>query len=311
MKGMRYRFLPLLVCAVVMSNARSAETKKTTALDKPTLEAYIRHLFAWGPHIKVEIANPKPAPLPGMVEVDVHASAGPATQDEIFYVSKDGQNIVRGTIFDVKENPFKADLDKLKTTFQPNYGTPGAPVVLVLFSDFQCPYCKDEAKMLRANLLSAYPKQVRVYFMDLPLEQIHQWAKPASIAGRCIFKQNPDAFWQYHDWIYDHQSEITKDNLRDKILEFAKGKDIDALQLGRCMDTKQTESEVDNTIAQSRELRVNSTPTLFVNGRRLPAQVAWNDLRGIIDQEIEYQKTAKNAGEDCGCTVKLPAPGLN
>jgi hypothetical protein len=53
-----------------------------------------------------------------------------------------------------------------------------------------------------------------------------------------------------------------------------------------------------------------STPTLFVNGRRLPSQVGWPDLRTIIDQEIEYQKTAKNAGEDCGCELKLPSPVL-
>jgi protein-disulfide isomerase len=307
---MPHRFLPLLVCLLSLPLAQPADPKPS-ALDKPTLEAYVRHLFVWGPTIKVEIADPKPAPLPGMLEVNVHASAGPATQDEVFYVSKDGQNIVRGAVYDVKENPFKADLDKLKTDSQPNYGTPGAPVVLVLFSDFECPYCKEEAKMLRTNLLSAFPKQVRLYFMDLPLEQIHPWAKPAAIAGRCIFKQSPNAFWDYHDWIYEHQSEITKDNFRDKLLEFAKTKQIDALQLGSCLDTKATEAEVNRSIAVSRELHVQSTPTLFVNGRRLPAQVAWNDLRAIIDQEIEYQKTAKNAGEDCGCTVKLPSPTLN
>jgi protein-disulfide isomerase len=303
------RFL-LLLCVVLAPLARSADTK-TSAFDKPTLEAYVRHLFVWGPQIKVDIADAKPSTLPGMLEVNVHASAGAATQDEVFYVSKDGQKIVRGSVFDVKENPFKADLDKLKTDFQPNYGTPGAPVVLVLFSDFQCPYCKDEAKMLRSNLLSAYPKQVRAYFKDLPLEQIHPWAKPAAIAGRCVFKQNPAAFWDYHDWIYEHQGDITKENLRDKVLEFAKGKEIDALQLGSCMDTKATEAEVDKSIAESRALRVTATPTLFVNGRRLPSQIAWPDLRQIIDQEIEYQKTAKNAGEDCGCEVKLPTPALN
>ena len=183
-------------------------------------------------------------------------------------------------------------------------------MVLVLFSDFQCPFCKEESKMLRSNLLSAYPTQVHAYFKDLPLD-MHPWARPAAIAGRCVFKQNPGAFWEYHDWVYDHQTEITKENFRDKILEFAKGKKIDAAQLGRCMDTKETEPEVDKSVAESRELHVNSTPTLFVNGRRLPAQMAWPDLRQIIDQEIEYQKTAKNAGEDCGCTVKLPSPLSN
>ncbi len=300
----------LLLACLLLPLAQPAADKKS-ALDKPTLEAYVRHLFVWGPQIKVEISNPKASPLPGLMEVTVHASAGNATQDEVFYISKDGQTLVRGSMFDVKDNPFKADLDKLKTDLQPSFGTPGAPVVLVLFSDFQCPFCKEEAKMLRGNILSAYPKQVRVYFKDLPLDQIHPWAKPAAIAGRCVFKQTPAAFWDYHDWVYEHQAEITKDNFRDKALEFAKGKEIDALQFGRCMDTKATEAEVDKSVAEARELKVMSTPTLFVNGRRLPAQVAWPDLRQIIDQEIEYQKTAKNAGEDCGCEVKLPSPTLN
>ena len=300
----------LLLACLLLPLAQPAADKKS-ALDKPTLEAYVRHLFVWGPQIKVEISNPKPSLLPGLMEVTVHASAGNAVQDEVFYISKDGQTLVRGSMFDVKDNPFKADLDKLKTDLQPSFGTPGAPVVLVLFSDFQCPFCKEEAKMLRGNILSAYPKQVRVYFKDLPLDQIHPWAKPAAIAGRCVFKQTPAAFWDYHDWVYERQAEITKDNFRDKALEFAKGKEIDALQFGRCMDTKTTEAEVDKSVAEARELKVMSTPTLFVNGRRLPAQVAWPDLRQIIDQEIEYQKTAKNAGEDCGCEVKLPSPTLN
>ena len=298
----------LLVC-VLLPVARAADTKKS-ALDKATLEAYVRHLSVWGPQIKVEIGDPKPSPLPGMLEVNVHASAGNASQDQVFYVSKDGQKMMLGVVYDVKENPFKPDLDKLKTDLQPSFGTPGASVVLVLFSDFQCPFCKEEAKVLRTNLVSTYPKQVRLYFKEMPLDQIHPWARAAAIAGRCVFKQNPTAFWDYHDWIYEHQGDITKENLREKVLEFAKGKEIDALQLGRCMDTRATEAEVNKSVKEAQELHVMSTPTLFVNGRRLPSQVAWPDLRMIIDTEIEYQKTAKNAGEDCGCELKLPAPVL-
>lgn len=301
--------LLLLLCLI--SGGLFAADARKSALDKPTLEAYVRHLFVWGAKINVEVGDAKPSTMPGMMEVNVRASAGQASQDELFYISKDGQKIIRGTVFDVTQNPFKSDLDKLKTELQPNFGTPGAQVVLVLFSDFQCPYCKEEAKMLRTNVLSTYPKQVRLYFKDLPLEAIHPWAKPAAIAGRCVFKQNPAAFWDYHDWIYEHQSEITADNLKTKVLDFAKGKEIEPLQLSRCMDTKATEAEVNKSMAEAAALRVNSTPTLFVNGRRLPSQVAWPDLRQIIDTEIEYQKTAKNAGEDCGCEVKLPSPTLN
>lgn len=321
--------LLLLLCVVAASNGqapakKAAAPKKAaaaktpaparpvapvkSAFDKATLEAYVRHLFVWGRNINVEISDPKPsAQLNGFDEVNVHAQAGEASQNETFLISKDGQKIVKAMVFDVAQNPFKPDLDKLKTQFQPSMGTPGAPVVMVVFTDFECPFCKEEAKMLRTNLLSAYPKQVRLYFKDYPLTQIHPWAKMAAMAGRCIFRQNPAAFWDFHDWVYEHQSEITADNFMNKLLDFAKGKEIDVIQLSRCLETKSTEPEVDRSIAEAKSLNVRSTPTLFINGRRLEGQLPWPNLREIIDYEIEYQKTAKNAGEDCGCEVKLPS----
>jgi protein-disulfide isomerase len=274
------------------------------------MEAYIRHLFVLKPEIKVQVADPKPAQVEGFFEVVVHASLGEASQDFTFLVTKDGKKILQAAVYDINSNPFKPDLDKLKTEFQPSLGTPGAPVVLVAFSDFECPICETEATMLRQNLISTYPTQVRLYFKDFPLDSIHAWARPATIAGRCVFRQNSSAFWSYYDWVYAHQAEITAGSLKDKVMEWAKGeKDIDALQLGQCMDTKATEAEVNKNVAEGHALEVVGTPTLFVNGRRIPQVIDWTNLRGIIDYEIEYQKTAKNAGEDCGCELKLDTPG--
>jgi len=285
--------------------------EKKSAFDKPTFEAYVRHLKVWGPQIKVEVADPKPSQMPGFSDVTVHASSGPASADLTFYVSKDGQKIVEGNLYDVTQNPFKAELDKLKTDLQPSFGTPGAPVVLVEFSDFECPMCKEEAKMLRDNLVSTYKDQIRFYFEEYPLDQIHPWARAAAIAGRCIFRQNANAFWDFHDWIFAHQEEVKPENLKDKVLEFAKGKELDALQLTRCMDNKETDAEVNKAQALGKSVDVQATPTLFVNGRRMVGRVDWPSLRGVIDYEIEYQKTAHNAGENCGCEVTLPAPKLN
>ena len=291
--------------------AAFSQAPVASAFDKATLEAYVRHLFVWGKSITVEVGDAKPSPdLPGFFTVDVRATSGPATQEETFLVSKDGRKIMKAMIFDVTQNPFKAELDKLKTDFQPSMGTQGAPVVVVIFTDFECPFCKQEANMLRQNLLSAYPKEVRLYFEDFPLATIHPWARTAAIAGRCIYRQNPAAFWEYHDWVYGNQGEITADNFKTKLSDFVKTKDqeIDAIQLGSCLDTKATEAEVDRSIAQGTALHVTATPTIFVNGRRLEGQVPWPNLREIIDYEIDYQKTAKNAGEDCGCEVKIPSP---
>ena len=282
--------------------------QKKSALDKAAIEVYVRHLYVWGPQIQVEVGDPKPSELFGFQQINVVASAGGASQEDLFYVSNDGRKIVRGVIYDLTKSPFEADLKKLKTEFQPSFGPPDAPVVLVLFSDFQCSYCKEEAKMIRQNLPSTYPKEVRVYFKDFPLEQIHPWAKAAAIAGRCVFRQKPASFWDFHDWMFEHQADVTAENLKTTVLEFGKTKDLNEQQLGSCLDGRATEQEVDRNIAEGKALQINSTPTLFVNGRKLVGQGGWPQLRQIIDFEIGYQKAHGDASAEKCCEVKLPSP---
>jgi len=305
------KYLSLAAVLFLAAAATPQTAPKKSALDKATLEAYVRHLFVMDSRITVQVSEPKPsAELPGFFDVTVHAAMGQQFQDLKFLVSKDGQKILQASVYDVANNPFKTDLDKLKTELEPNIGTAGAPVVLVEFSDFQCPYCKEEGAMLRQNLLTAYPTQVRLYFKTFPLESLHPWAKTAALASRCVYRQQPAAFWDYHDWIFGHQGEITPDNLKNKVLDWAKDKkDLDALQLGQCIDTKSTEAEVQKELDEGKALGISGTPTLFINGRRISQTIDWNNLKSIIDFEIEYQKTAKNAGEDCGCELKLSLPG--
>jgi protein-disulfide isomerase len=290
--------------------AKGAPVPAPSAFDKATFEAYVRHLYVMDSRIGVQVLDPKPDELPGFSEMTVRATMGLQSQDIVFHISKDGKKIVQGMVYDIGHNPFQEELDKLKTEGAPGMGTSGAPVAIVEFSDFECPYCKEEAKLLHDNLLSTYPTQVKLYFKEFPLEPVHPWAKRAAMAARCVERQGVDAFWAYHDWIFAHQDQITPDNLRDQVMEWAKGQSqIDATKLEQCMDNKLTEAEVDKTETQGRDLAVNSTPTLFVNGRRIEKAIDWPSLKGIIDYEIEYQKTAHNAGDDCGCELKLNLPG--
>lgn len=287
-----------------------AQAPAKSALDKATFEAYVRHMYVMDSRIAVNISDPKPDEMPGFSEVTVHASLGNQSQDFVFHISKDGRKIVQGTIFDIARNPFQAEIEKLKTEGAPGVGTSGAPVAIVEFSDFECPYCKEEAKLLRENLLKTYPTQVKLYFKEFPLESVHPWAKRAAMAARCAGRQGVDAFWNFHDWIFANQDKIKPENLRDQVMDWAKGQNqIDGMKLSVCMENKETEADVNKTEEQGRDLAVNSTPTLFINGRRIDKTIDWPSLKSIIDFEIEYQKTAHNAGDDCGCELKLNLPG--
>jgi protein-disulfide isomerase len=287
--------------------AQPRTAAQSAPLDKAALEQYVRHLFVWGPQIEVKILDPKPsAELPGFNEVVVSARAGQASQEDTFYVSNDGRKIFRGSVYDLTKSPFASDQSKLKTDQDPSFGPPNAPVSLVVFSDFQCGFCKEEAKLLRQNVASSYPDKVRVTFKDFPLEPIHPWAKTAAIAGRCVLRQRAPVFWEFHDWIFENQGEITTENLKDKFSEWAKTKPLEPIQLAACVENKATEQEVARNQSEGRALGINSTPTLFINGRRLVGGVPWQQMKPILEHEIEHQQT-HGAAEKC-CEVTLPSP---
>jgi protein-disulfide isomerase len=312
---MRRALFATLCLSLLTVLSAQEKPKSVSMLDKPHMEAYVRHLLAVIPEVQVKIDDPKPAGTSDLQEVDVHFTFQSRSQDEVFYITKDGQHIIRGVVYNLGQNPFQEDLDKLKTDHTPSFGPETAPVTLVEFGDFECPNCKEEAKTLRDNVPSQFPTQVHVYFKDFPLEQIHPWAKAAAITGRCIYRQSPSAFWKFHDWIYQHQAEILPDNLKTQVADFTKtAADLDALKLGQCIDTKATEAEVDASLAEGRALHVDATPTLFVNGRRLVGNYPWQNIEQIINGELNYEKTAQNtapkpakAGDKC-CEVKIPSP---
>src|SRR5688500_10217445 len=148
--------------------------------------------------------------------------------------------------------------------------------------------------MIRSNLTQTFSKEVRAYFKDFPLEHIHNWAKPAAIAGRCVYREDQPKFWDFHDWVFENQEKFTLETFRSKLEGFLADKKIAGPPVLSCFDSKATEVDVTKSYAEGRALEVNSTPTLFVNGRKLAGNLSWPQLKQIIEFEIEYQKTAKN-----------------
>lgn len=312
-------FLLLSFSLLAQTNANSNSGAKS-ALDKATLEAYLRYSELWIPQVAVKIDDPTPsADLNNYFDVWVHLSYNGATKDEMYYISKDGRNIVKGTAYDIMKSPFQTNVAQLKTDQQPSFGAgAGAPVTLVVFGDFQCPVCQKEEQELRKNLPgSALADKVRVYFTDFPLTSIHPWALKAAITGRCMYHGNQSAFWDYHDWIYQNQGEINPQNLDAKVREFAQQKGFDTMQLGRCLDDKNTAAEVERTMKLGHDLSVSATPTLFINGRKIEGALEWPVLSQLLQIEIDHQATlsqaiaAKDATKDddkC-CVVTIPALG--
>ena len=92
------------------------------------------------------------------------------------------------------------------------------------------------------------PGKVRIYFKDFPLDAIHPWARTAAVAGRCMYSQSQDLFWNYHDWVYKNQECAEEDgsDAKQKILDYAGTSGADGMLLGRCLDDKTTAAMVRN-----------------------------------------------------------------
>lgn len=155
----------------------------------------------------------------------------------------------------------------------PYRGKPDAPVTIVEYSDFQCPYCARGAATVE-EILAKYPNDVKFVFQHFPLD-FHQWAKPAAIASTCAGNQNPDAFWTLHDKYFEHQGEINPGNVLAKSKEYLAGTGIDIAKWSECAEN--TESEAYKTVAAKvaaematgQQLGVSGTPGFFVNGEFL------------------------------------------
>jgi protein-disulfide isomerase len=281
-------FAVLLVCASPFVWAATGKG----ALDKTTLENYLKHVELFRGDVTFKIDDPQPSKyLPGFSEVLVHLIFNNVEKDELFYISADGQNIIRGDVFNLGKSPFQSNLDKLTLADQPSFGPADAPVTIVEFGDFECPDCKMEAPILRHDLTEALDGKVRVFFKNYPLETVHPWARAAAIDGRCVYQQGQPSFWKFYDWIYGNQDEITGDNLNEKMLAWARENGLDQSQLGKCIDSKATEPEVNRSIAEGHELGVQGTPTLFINGRKIGG-LAWPDLQLVINKELEFASQA-------------------
>ncbi len=284
MQGMRLIGIGLLVLAAA-GLALSEEKAPASHFDKTQFEGYVRYAEGFTSNVKVEAGDPVPSPYPGIMQVPVRVSLGDRHQDHQYFVLPDGHHFVSGSIWELGKSPFLETLERLPTS-GPSFGPANAKVTIVVFSDFQCPYCRQLATTLRTDIPKNYPNDVRVVFADFPLDAIHKWARAAAEAGHCMTDGNNDAFWAFHDWIFEHQGEITEANLRDKMLGYAQSKGMDTAKIGACMQSHTTAAEVEHSQKLGESLQVQETPTMFINGRMLNGARPWDTLQSVIKLEL-------------------------
>lgn len=258
----------VLPCAAQTSKTAPPSDQSSAAPDQAqilkTTESFVRNLFGWGPAFKVKVGPLKPSAASDYYVVPVEITFNDRSDNGEVYVSKDGKTLFRGEMFDMAADPYADARAHLHIEGNPVKGPADAHVTLVEFGDFECPNCRQLEPILK-DMFEKY--KVRLVFKDFPLEQVHPWAKTAAIGGRCAFKQSPDGFWKLHDTIFANQDSINPENVWDKLVQYAGQVGLNADTFKSCLSSPDALKDVEANQQDGLSLNVNSTPTVFVNGR--------------------------------------------
>jgi len=161
----------------------------------------------------------------------------------------------------------------------PSRGHPSAPVTIVEFSDFQCPYCLRASPTL-SQLQQKYGDKVRVVWKDFPLTQIHPDAFRAAEAAHCAGEQGK--FWEYHDLLFGNQKALQPSDLT----KYAADAKLDTKRFDACVMSSKFTDRVRSGMKLGGQLGVNSTPTLYINGRMVAGAYPLEALSAMVDEEL-------------------------
>ena len=277
-----------------------------TSPTKQTVEEFLKAYWGYDTSRTWQVQAILPTPAQGVSHVIVLVKGnGPKEQTAqlAFYTLPDGKFLVADSLLPFGTKPFQAYRDILQAgATGPSQGGASKALEIVEFSDFECPHCK-EAQPTIAKLLADYPS-AHFVFQDFPLTQIHDQAFKASTHGYCVAKAGGNAaFFKFSDALFENQAGLTAATA-DATLKDAETKaGQDPVKIAACAATPAAKDAINASLALGAKVGVNSTPTIFVNGRGLPAVgIPYPMLQKII----EFQ--AKLDGVPLPPAPPAPAP---
>ncbi len=174
----------------------------------------------------------------------------------------------------------------------PYWGKRDAPVTMVIFSDYQCPYCSRVEKSFDQVKTEYGPDKVRIVWKDRPLS-FHPNAKPAAEAGQGVLAlKGNDAFWKFHKVAFENQKDLSRESY-EKWAQAA-GVNIAAFKKGLDAHTWQAKVEADDGLAN--KISAGGTPATFVNGIKIGGAVPYENFKKVIDEQLQKAAAKVSAG---------------
>ena len=254
-----------------------AQTRPVLLPSEETVNGFMRSWFGYEEGTTWKILKIQTSPF-GVAEADVVLATKDQQQSVIrFLITPDSSQAVPiGEMMPFGVKPFAPARQLLDAGAKgPSKGPATAPVTIVEFSDFECPHCK-EAQPVIEKLLAAHP-DVKFVFQNFPLA-LHDWARKAATYADCVAQTGkPDAFWKFSGDVFEAQAQITASNADEKLTAIADGAGLKGADIATCAALPATDGHVQKSIDLGNSAEVSSTPTFFINGRKI------GNLSGVPD----------------------------
>lgn len=169
-------------------------------------------------------------------------------------------------------------------------GNPDAPVTIIEFSDFQCPFCRKFWRETLPQIKKDYllTGKAKLVYRDFPLTQLHPGATPAAEGAECAKEQG--GFWEMHDAIFEEQEQQGQGTIQftaDDVKKWAAKIGLNTSKFNQCLDSGKYKQEVDKDIADGSAAGVTGTPAVFVNGRLIVGAQPFAAFKAVIDEELK------------------------
>jgi len=188
---------------------------------------------------------------------------------------------------------------KLESVAGPAKGPESAPITIVEYADFQCPYCTRALDSLK-QVEQKYAGKVRIVFRDFPLAQIHPFAAKAAEAGACANDQGK--FWPMHDKLFANQTKLALTDLKQHATDLG----LDAEAFGTCLDSGKHTAEIKKSVEEGQRYGLSGTPSFFINGRLIVGAQPYEGFAQVIDEELERMASVSAAEPAVGRTKSEP-----
>lgn len=166
----------------------------------------------------------------------------------------------------------------------PAKGATQAKVNIVEYSDFQCPACMQAQGTIK-RIMEEYSGAVQLIYNDFPLVRVHPNALPAAEAAQCAFSQG--RFWEYHDLLFEQQDIWTQTtDPQSHFLDYARATGLNIEQFSLCLENRETRKAVREDMKEGETLRIQSTPTFFINNTRLVGPATLSNFKEAIDSQL-------------------------